>query len=328
MRNRVAFAVLFASLAWTTLPRLVTLAAEAVDLMPLSYEQRRSRVIGSFYDVVTRLRSELPPDEPVALLIKRTSDITDAIFFNYYHYPRPSRIYPTLGAYRNDPNRAQIVLNVDAARTPQIEWMPYAEVRADRIGGSFITASLEPSLPPLTSLDVPAVASLDGPDPDLYVTEAVLVNAGDEMNRVRMELLPSKRRLETVLAPRERKSWNDLVYQAFGVMEQGWLRVEAEHPVRGGFRFVNRGRRFSAPLTPIRVVRAARFDVPEDSRFYVINPGAEALMVRVGGEEFYVGPLEQINGAAQGEMRFSSDTPFFAFVSWRDDAGGTVFRWP
>lgn len=328
MKNRVAFAVVFASLAWTTLPRFVELTTRSIELMPLSREQRRSRVIGPFYDNVARLRSELPPDQPVALMIKRSDDVYPAIFFNYYNYPRQSRIYATLGAYRNDPGRAQIILNVDESRTPAISWMAYPEVRADRLGNEFITPSLEPFLQQGTSFAIPAAASIDGPDPDLYVTEAVLENTTDGENRVRMELLPSKRRFDVVLAPRERRRWNDLVYGAFAVMEQGWLRVESDAPVRGGFWFVNRGRRFSAPLPVIQPSLAASFDVPKDSRFFVINPGEVGLMVRIGEEEFYVGPREQINGAGSGQMRFSSNTPFFAFVSWRDEGGRTVFRWP
>jgi hypothetical protein len=277
---------------------------------------------------VARLRSELPPDQPVALMIKRSDDVYPAIFFNYYNYPRRSRIYATLGAYRNDPKRAQIILNVDESRMPPISWMRYSELRADRLGDDFITSSVEPFLPAATSFAIPAVASIDGPDPDLYVTEAVLENTTDARNRVVMELLPSQRRFEVVFEARERKVWNDLVHETFGVMEQGWLRVRADAPIRAGFWFVNRGRRFSSPLPLIQPSLAASFDVPKDSRFFVINPGDVGLMVRIGNDEFYVGPREQINGAGSGQMRFSSNTPFFAFVSWRDEGGRTVFRWP
>src|SRR5258708_37505660 len=96
MIRRVALVLVFASLAWTTVPRLWQLAREASSLAPLGRAARRARVNGPVVEDVKRIKRALPPNEPVALIGR----IDDAILANYYGYPWRSRDYRTLDDYR------------------------------------------------------------------------------------------------------------------------------------------------------------------------------------------------------------------------------------
>jgi len=82
---------------------------------------------------------------------------------------------------------------------------------------------------------VPIVASGDAPAPDTYTTEALIENPFARPARIGFELFPSRRRAEITLAAGENRTWNDLVYQLFGSLDVGWLRVQSDAPVRCGF---------------------------------------------------------------------------------------------
>jgi hypothetical protein len=325
--RRVVFILLFLSLASTTAPLLVARAREAARLLPLTYRERLSRTVG-FYDVAQRLKTELPPGEPIAMILRKPTDVDIAIFFNYYMYPIKSRIYYDLGLYRNDPKRAEIVVGVDAERNPPFEWMPYPELRAEHAGNDFVVSDLKPSSEALRSMDVPLVCSLDGPAPEWYATEAVIENTSDAPAHVRMELMPSRRTFELTIEPRGRMVANDLVYQAFKVMEQGWLRVVSDQPVRGGFWFVNRGRRVSAAIPVMTSATSLRVVANANAKFYVVNPSETGMMVKMPHGEFFVGGLDVISGNTAPTFDASSDVPFFTFASWRGSKGETVFAWP
>lgn len=327
--RRILFAILFLSLARVTAPQLWRGVRESMRLLPKSYAERQAHVNGPFYAAVRRLKTELPPGEPFALILRQSRDIDIAVFVNYYLYPAKSRIYSDLGLYRNDPKKPQIVVGVDSTREPQVKWLPYPELRAEHTGTDFIVKDIAATSEPLQAFDVPLVCSLDGPAPEWYVTEAVIENGNDAPARVRMELLPQRKTFELTIEPRGRMIANDLVYQAFKVMDQGWLRVQSDRPVRAGFWFVNRGRRMPVPLHLMSYGKSSRVNAPKGAKFYVVNPSEVALMAKLPHGEFFVGGLQYISGSTPASpMTATSDAPFYTFATWRGSNGETFFGWP
>src|SRR5688500_19209193 len=102
LTRRVAYVVVFLSLAWTTAPQLLRSAGESLRLLPLSPAQRRTQLFGGFYESVRRIDATVPKNEPIALVLERAVDVAPALFLNYYLYPHPSKLYFGLDAYRLD----------------------------------------------------------------------------------------------------------------------------------------------------------------------------------------------------------------------------------
>ena len=98
--TRIAAALLFVSLAASTLPRLVAIVNNARTLWPLPYEARREHQMGPWYASIEKLRRELPKKEQIAL-IAPPRDLDAAIFANYYLYPIRTRLFAGRNAYRN-----------------------------------------------------------------------------------------------------------------------------------------------------------------------------------------------------------------------------------
>ena len=97
---RIAAALLFLSLAASTLPRLIAIVNDARTLLPLPYEARREQQMGPWYASIETLRHELPKKEQVAL-VAPPRDLDAAVFANYYLYPIRTRIFAGRNAYRN-----------------------------------------------------------------------------------------------------------------------------------------------------------------------------------------------------------------------------------
>jgi hypothetical protein len=325
--TRIAAALLFLSLAASTLPRLVAIVNNARTLLPLSYEARRERQMGPWYASIEKLRSELPKKEQVAL-IAPPRDLDAAVFANYYLYPIRTRIYAGRNAYRNaalDRTRPAIVIAVNARHAERTE---YDILRNRDLGaGRRIVAAPELSAP-ATRFVLPLAASLDGPSPDTFVTEATLANPGDAPAEVRVTFWPKGLVRTVIIAPRNTKTYYDFVYQLFGILNSGWMQVDASQPLRGAFYFANRGRG-DATLLP-NAVNTATAIVPgplhRDTKLFVINPKETRATVVLNGESIPIDPHAFISRPIETLPTISGDV--YAFVTTRELNGRTDFLWP
>lgn len=329
----LAYAVLLVSFAVTTLPQLVRLSMEAARLRGLPYEERRLRVgEQGFYSAVMQVRSTLAGDEPLALILNPDRrNIGLATFADYYLYPRRVQLYFSRAAYYADmrSGRPQAIAYMQYGHDPVLRRASYEQIRAEEIGHTFVARPLTPSQDG-TSFIVPVVASGDGPAPDVYTSEAVITNPNAIEARVTFEMLPSRVRADVRLRPGETREWNDLVYQLFATMSVGWMRIHADAPIRIGVWFVNRGIRSATPLPAVdrAETRSASFDVPRGGNLWVVNPADSAVTITINGRTHRVDGLAYSRLDVSGTLRVESADPVFAFASWRDAAGRTLFAWP
>jgi hypothetical protein len=282
--RRLLFFVVLACAAGSSLPRLVTLLREARELRPLRYKARRDHTLGAFYASVKNLGG----DEPLALISPNANDDA-AIFANYYLYPRRTMIFRGIDDYRantGNPKRPASIVRAGAT----LERTTYAALRDEALRGQpRLTPNLQLSSP-MQRFTLPVAVSTDGPPPDRYITEGAMANGGAPA-RVTLTFEPFGLVKSIDLAPNERREFYDFVYQTFGVLEQGWVRVEATQPVSAAFAFVDRGR---GDVSPIPLVTAPAQLAPER-----IPAGAK---VWTAGD--------------------------FTFASTRDANGRTHFIWP
>jgi hypothetical protein len=328
----VAYVLVFLSLAVSTVPRLTSMTREAIVLRQLSYKQRRSRVIGPLYDGIASVRASLRSGEPVAIVLNPAPrNIGEGLFAGYYLYPRRTKLYFSRAAYNQDasPSRPAAIAYVDTRASAEVRRLSYAEVRAEEIGNDFVIRDARPNAES-TSFIVPIVASSDGPAPDVYTTEGVIVNEAGVPSHIAFELFPSHRRTEATLGAGERRTWNDAVYQLFGVNEVGWMRVVADGKVRFQFWFVNHGRRSAASLPPIEHAAARHICLasPPESKLWIVNPNERDVAVSANATNRTVPPMSIVSVPASGETCVESEMPIIAFASWREKGGATNFAWP
>jgi hypothetical protein len=325
--TRIAAAVLFVSLAVSTLPRLVTIVNNARTLLPLTYEARRERQMGPWYASVEKLRRELRANEPVALITSRR-DIDSAVFANYYLFPIHTRLFVGRNAYRNaapDRTRPAIIVAVNASHAERTEY----DILRDRdlAAGRRIVAEPELSAP-MTAFVLPLAASLDGPPPGTFVIEATLANPNPVPAEVRITFWPKGLTRTIAIPARTTKTYYDLVYQLFGIMNSGWMRVESSQPLRAAFYFVNRGRG-DATLMPNAIADATRIapaPLHRDTKLFVINPKDSRATVILNGESIPLDPHAFISRPIETLPTISGDV--YAFVTTRELDGRTDFLWP
>lgn len=326
--RRLAFVLVFVSLAWTTVPGLAHGVRQALDLWPLSLTERRARLFGPFYESVLRVGATLPAKQPVALVLERADDVDPALFLNYYLFPRPAKLYFGLGEYRMDPKGPRRIVRIHIGRSPEARLMTYEAVRAEEIGSDHVVQHFDLQEETARSFVVPLVSSGDGPPPDVYTTEAVMENAGSAAARVNVRMYPANHTAQVILEPGERRTWNDLVYQLYSRLDAGWLEIESDQPLRARFWFVNRARTDADVVEFARFFRSATINVPVGGRLWVLNPHDRELPVRLNGGDHKLPPRSLIPLVWVGEARLQSADEWYALVSWRDAAGKTYFRWP
>jgi hypothetical protein len=326
---RIAGALLFLSLAATTLPRLIALIDTARTLMPLPYEARRERQMGAWYTSVENLRRELPSNEPIALVASpRGTDA--AVFANYYLYPIRTRLFAGRNSFRNatpDPTRPKTIVAVSDARA---ELTTYDALRdRDLRAGRRVVSS--PTLSePLTSFLLPIAASQDGPSPETFVIEGTIVNPGAQRSFVVASFLPKGDVRQFTIESGATVSYYDLVHQLFGVGGTGWMSISSTAPVRAAFYFVNRGRG-DATLLPMDLRTARESKLPpgplyRDSKLFLINPHFLPAVVTVDGETFPMGAGDLVIRPISSVPAVGGDV--LAFVTTRELNGRTDFLWP
>ena len=93
------------SLLWTT--RL------ALSLRGRPWSVRRQIVLSDYYPEVVAISRGLPAGEAVALIPKRPEDRDVAMFCVYHFYPRPARVYSSVGEWQKASDRPRWVVLVD-----------------------------------------------------------------------------------------------------------------------------------------------------------------------------------------------------------------------
>jgi hypothetical protein len=324
---RIAGALLFLSLAATTLARLVAIIENARTLMPLQYEARRERQMGSWYASVKNLRRELPPNEPIAL-VTSPHDIDAAVFANYYLYPIRTRLFIGRNGYRNatpDPTRPKTIVAINGARA---ERTTYDELRdRDLRAGHRVVASPKLSEPANTFI-IPLAASLEGPTPETFLIEATLVNPNLAPAEVRLTFWPKGMVRTATIAPGATVTYYDFLYQLFGIRDRGWMRIESSQPLRSAFYFANRGRGDAAELP--NAIKSATKIIPaplyRDTKLFIVNPNDTPTNVIIDGESIPLDPHVFIERPINALPAISGNV--YAFATTRELNGRTDFLWP
>jgi hypothetical protein len=324
---RIACALLFLSLAVTTLPRLVGLVNNVRKLLPLGYEARREKQMGPWYASVETLRRELPPHEQVAL-IAGPRDVDSAVFANYYLYPIRTRLFVGRDNYRNaapDPTLPKTIVAVTADRVARTTYDALRD-RDLRAGHRVVGA---PTLSePRRTFILPIAASLDGPAPETFVIEATIANPNPAPAELRATFWPKGLVRTITIAPGETAKYYDFVHQLFGVLDRGWMRVDSPLPLRAAFYFANRGHGDATLLPTITGPATGIVAAPiyRDTKLFVINPAATPVTAVVGGVSFPFDPHAFVSWPVTSIPRVSGDV--YAFAATRERNGRTDFLWP
>jgi len=324
--TRIAAALLFLSLAASTLPRLIAIVNNARTLRPLTYEARRERQMGPWYASIEKLRHALPKKEQIAL-IAPPRDLDAAIFANYYLYPIRTRLFAGRNAYRNaapDPTRPNVIVAVNALHAERTEYHILRD-RDLRTGHRVVTT---PQLSdPRTTFILPLASSVDGPSPDTFLIEATLANPNATPAEVRATFWPKGLVRTIPIPPHATAAYYDFVYQLFGIMSGGWMRVESSQPVRAAFYFANRGRG-DATLLPnaSEATAIAPGTLYRDTKVFIINPKDTRATAILNGESISFDPHAFMSKPIASLPVVSGDV--YAFVTTRELNGRTNFLWP
>jgi hypothetical protein len=324
--TRIAAALLFLSLLAPTLPRLIAIVNNALTLLPLSYEARRERQMGPWFASIEKLRRELPKNEKVAL-IAPPRDLDSAVFASYYLYPIRTQLFAGRNAYRNatpDPARPKLIVAVNGAHAERTEY----DVLRDRDlrGGHRVVTTPQLS-DPMTSFTLPLASSVDGPSPDTFLIEGTLANPNAAPAAIRATFWP-KGLVRTITIPAHgTTAYYDVVYQLFGTMSIGWMRIESSLPLRGAFYFANRGRG-DATLLPNATEATAIAPGPlyRDTKLFIINPKETRATAILNGESISFDPHAFMSKPIESLPVVSGDV--YAFVTTRELNGRTDFLWP
>lgn len=329
LRSRKADAAIFAivliSAAAITLPQLLHLVRLAVALRPLPYSERRERIM-DYYASLRRVKREVPESERVAVIMARAEELDRSVFVASYLYPRPTFVMLP-DQYRNDRSktRPKTIVRVDSKQPEIVRHLTYGELRREQIGDRQIVRDLRPSPEARSEFIVPLVASIDGPAPHRYTTEAVIVC--DRAATVTLTLQPGGETKTLTLAPNAPFVFNDLVDRTFGRMARGWLHVRASAPVRAGFWFVNHGLALATPLPLFDAAPSLPQRVEGGERLWIVNTD-EAATVRVNGAPLLLDANALWSGASPATNIIEGDARVIAFTSTRIRSGATEFHWP
>lgn len=321
---RTAAAVVVLCAVAASVPRLIANVRLAASMIHMPYEARREALMGDWYRSIERLRREIPRNERVALI----AGDGHVAFANSYLYPRRTRMYQSRDAYRNaayDPQRPATIVYVNDSIAERVDYETLRD--RDLRAGRRVVA--RPQLgAPATSWTLPIAASIEGPPPETFVTEATLANDGDEPADVRFTFWPSARIASATVAPRATAAWYDLVHQLYGTTGSGWMTVQSSRPLRMAFYFANRGRR-DATLLPD--VKRPATDLPNaqlwrDNKLFLVNVTDAPATATVNGEPVALPPRGFLVRPIDAVPRVTGDV--YAFVTTRELVPRTDFVWP
>jgi len=324
---RVAGALLFLSLAATTLPRLVALVNNARILLPLRYDARREKQMGPWYASVQALRRALPANEPVAL-VTTPRDVDAAVFANYYLYPIRSRLFRGRNDYRNSANDPALPKTIVAVSADRVARTTYDDLRdRDLRAGHRVVTTPQLSEPSMSFI-LPIAASLDGPAPETFVIEATIVNPNPAAAEVRATFWPKGLVKTVTIAPGATAVYYDFVHQLFEVTDRGWMRIESSQPLRAAFYFANRGHGDATLLPKVTgaATDIAAAPVYRDTKLFVLNPNDTLVTAMVSGNPVPLAPHAFVSWPVTNVPTVSGNV--YAYVATRQLNGRTDFLWP
>lgn len=324
---RIAGALLFLSLAATTLPRLVALVNNARALLPLRYETRRERQMGPWYVSVNVLRREQPANERIAL-VAAPRDVESAVFANYYLYPLRTRLFVGRNSYRNAANDPTLPKTIVAVTADRVARTTYDALRdRDLRAGQRVVATPQLS-EPLTTFILPIAASLDGPAPETFVIEATIANPNPAPAELRVTFWPKGMVRTMTIAPGATIAYYDFVHQLFGVLDRGWMRIDSSQPLRAAFYFANRGHGDATLLPNVTgaATGIAAGPVYRDTKLFVLNPDDTPVTAVVAGNPIPFDPHGFISWPITNVPAVSGNV--YAYVATRQLNGRTDFLWP
>lgn len=320
--KRLALAVLLLSAIAASAPQLLRAAREAASMRGLAYRQRRERQMGPFYPSIAKVLRSTPANEPLALVIPKGASRDIALFFDYYAYPRRTKIYRESTYYGVDATAPKTVVRIaDVASVTTYGAMRLEDVRHD---GPLVR---HPVLRDAgTSFFVPLAASIDGVFPARYAIEATLAAA--KPAQVTFTLRP-KNVVKTLTIDGERH-FVDLVYEVFGTLDRGWLEVASSEPLRASFAFASRP--LGADELPIvHAAPPSPVHVAGGNSLWLVNPAPLAAALRINGKGDYVGPYESVSRPYACPCDVEVVTPearVYAFGTARQPDGRSRFFWP
>jgi hypothetical protein len=324
MTRRLFAAIVFLSLAVTTGPALVRLVRDAASMHKLSMRQRRLKLMGDFYRDTMAILASVPPNEPLALVprFQHRNEVDSAVFFNYYAYPRPSRLYSAESYVlaKDDPSRPARI--VGFAGTPHLA--DYPQFRAETIVRQPLARNMTQPAIARRDFIVPFVVSLDGPPPNTYTVEALF--GADTPANVDVTWFPTgaTKRFDV----RGTRHLADIAYETSARMGFGWMHITSDVPVRAAFAFVNRG---TGAVTPLRIVdelppMPLRFPPRPGAKLWLVNPQPERLIAMAGGVQAALDPHGIVPMGP--ELIVTAPKPIFAFLAGKDASGAAQFTWP
>jgi hypothetical protein len=325
--SRIAGALLFLSLAASTLPRLIALVNNARELLPLRYDARREKQMGPWYASVKSLRRELPANEPVAL-VATPRGVESAVFANYYLYPIRTRLFVGRNNYRDAANDPALPKTIVAVYVNRVERTTYDALRdRDLRAGRRVVAAPQLS-EPSTTFTLPIAASLDGPAPETFVIEATIANPNPSAAGIRVTFWPKGMVRTMTIAPGATIAYYDFVHQLFGVTDRGWMRIESTQPLRAAFYFANRGHDDATLLPNVTgaATNIAAAPIYRDTKLFVVNPNDTPVTAVVSGNPVLCAPHAFITWPVTSVPRVSGNV--YAYVATRQLNGRTDFLWP
>lgn len=328
--RRAIVAILFASALWTSLPRMIRSAREAIYLALWPYEARRVRVLGPFYRTLHRARTQLGANEIAGISMRDVErDITNGVFASYYLYPRRTKLFGSLDDYRVmalvDPSHPKRLLRIDTARDADVRLMTYNEVRHEEALASPLVHDGKPGGVAFQEAIVPMALAIDGQPGNAYLTDGVLVSEVDATATI--TFFPSGESETFELRARQPLVVRDVVYAIAKRLDAGWLGVSATAPVRASFWFVNRGLKHAVSLPLYAQLPPFPQRVAGGERFWVLNPNEVAAVVHVNDVGHLVAPHALVQLPARAENEVSADRPVLAFSASKTK-GRERFHWP
>ncbi|MCU1349977.1 MAG: hypothetical protein JWO56_3007 [Acidobacteria bacterium] len=320
--RRLLFAALLLATIATSLPPLVRTARLAIELRGLPYRVRRERLMGAFYPSIGNVLRATPSREPLALIPPPGQSRDSPLLFDYYAYPRRTRIYEPLVSYGHDPAPPRTVVRVgDVASLSS-----YGALRLEALQRLGPPAGSPPLRKAGTHFFVPVIASIDGATPGLYVTHATL--ASQRPARVTMTFWP-RGIVRTFTVERE-LHFDDLVHEAFGRIDRGWLEVASSEPLRASFPVVSNG----TIATEIAIVRDAPrnpLGVPAGRQLWLVNLTSVPAGLLINGKGDFIAPHDTVSRALDCPCQVrvtGGEARVYAFATERTADGGTRFIWP
>ena len=283
-------------------------------------DARREKLMPDSYAAIEKIRTTVPMSERIALMGVSRESLDEALFLNYYLFPHPTKTFRDRWEYLSARQKPKVLVRLG----PTLSLTTYAELRNDEVRRSRIVRSIQLPADSRSEFAIPIVTSTDGPPPVSYTIEGAI--ASDREAHVTLTLEPAH--IVKILTIRGIRTFYDLVYECFGVMEfSAWVHVSSDVPIRGAFWLVNRAARTAAPLHLPEgpLTRRAPFPVEDlAANMWLLNLGSDYTIAHVGPDDALVPPRSLIGTHANGPV----SGRVYAFISKKQLDGDTQFLWP